>query len=201
MVEGERTLLFSGNYPNWELGDPFAMIEDIPAALRRRVLVDNALAVYGERLLLAAQRAETRPSGGRPVPGRAHGVASPRRFVLGDGVDDGEACGRARRGHPAGRAEGRAGGRARGRHLQPGGHVLRAQECLRAPGLAGLPRAHRRHHPALGGLRVQVSASRGRSCAAPGTSGSTTSPPANRSSIRRSRSSATRSRWWTATSS
>ena len=51
MVEGERTLLFSSNYPNWELGDPFAMIEDIPAALRRRVLVDNALAVYGERLL------------------------------------------------------------------------------------------------------------------------------------------------------
>jgi predicted TIM-barrel fold metal-dependent hydrolase len=51
MVEGERTLLFSSNYPNWELGDPFAMIEALPAALRRRVLVDNALAVYGERLL------------------------------------------------------------------------------------------------------------------------------------------------------
>ena len=51
MVEGERTLLFSSNYPNWELGDPFAMIEEIPAALRRRVLVENALAVYGERLL------------------------------------------------------------------------------------------------------------------------------------------------------
>jgi predicted TIM-barrel fold metal-dependent hydrolase len=51
MVEGERTLLFSGNYPNWELGDPFAMIDGLPAALRRRVLVENALAVYGERLL------------------------------------------------------------------------------------------------------------------------------------------------------
>jgi predicted TIM-barrel fold metal-dependent hydrolase len=51
MVEGERTLLFSSNYPNWELGDPFAMIEALPSALRRRVLVDNALAVYGERLL------------------------------------------------------------------------------------------------------------------------------------------------------
>ena len=36
---------------DWELGDPFAMIADIPAALRRRVLVENALAVYGERLL------------------------------------------------------------------------------------------------------------------------------------------------------
>jgi predicted TIM-barrel fold metal-dependent hydrolase len=52
MIEGERTLLFSGNYPNWELGDPFEMIEGLPAALRRRVLADNALAVYGaERLL------------------------------------------------------------------------------------------------------------------------------------------------------
>ena len=51
MVEGERTLLFSGNYPNWELGDPFTMIEDLPAALRRRVMVENALAVYGDRLL------------------------------------------------------------------------------------------------------------------------------------------------------
>lgn len=51
MVEGERTLLFAGNYPNWELGDPFEMIEGLPAALRSRVLAENALAVYGERLL------------------------------------------------------------------------------------------------------------------------------------------------------
>jgi predicted TIM-barrel fold metal-dependent hydrolase len=51
MVEAERTLLFSGNYPNWEYGDPFEMIRDIPDSMRRRVLVENALAVYGERLL------------------------------------------------------------------------------------------------------------------------------------------------------
>jgi predicted TIM-barrel fold metal-dependent hydrolase len=50
MVDGKRTLLFSSNYPHWELGDPFAMIEGLPAPLRRRVLVENALAVYGERL-------------------------------------------------------------------------------------------------------------------------------------------------------
>ena len=50
MIEADRTLLFSSNYPNWELGDPFAMIDDVPAGLRRRVLVENALAVYGERL-------------------------------------------------------------------------------------------------------------------------------------------------------
>jgi predicted TIM-barrel fold metal-dependent hydrolase len=52
MVEAERTLLFSSNYPHWEYGDPFDMIRDIPDAMRRRVLVENALAVYGERLLV-----------------------------------------------------------------------------------------------------------------------------------------------------
>jgi predicted TIM-barrel fold metal-dependent hydrolase len=51
MVEGQRTLLFSGNYPNWELGDPFEMIESVPLALRKRVLAENATALYGERLL------------------------------------------------------------------------------------------------------------------------------------------------------
>jgi predicted TIM-barrel fold metal-dependent hydrolase len=51
IVAGERTLLFSSNYPNWELGDPFDMIAGLSATLRRRVLVENALAVYGERLL------------------------------------------------------------------------------------------------------------------------------------------------------
>jgi predicted TIM-barrel fold metal-dependent hydrolase len=56
MVQAERTLLFSSNYPNWEYGDPFAMIADVPEAIRRRVLVDNALAVYGDRLLAPNRR-------------------------------------------------------------------------------------------------------------------------------------------------
>jgi predicted TIM-barrel fold metal-dependent hydrolase len=55
MVEAERTLLFSSNYPNWEYGDPFAMIDDIPETMRRRVLVENALAMYGERLTSPAR--------------------------------------------------------------------------------------------------------------------------------------------------
>jgi predicted TIM-barrel fold metal-dependent hydrolase len=53
IVEAERTLLFAGNYPNWELGDPRQMIQDLPEALRRPVLVDNACAVYGDRLFAA----------------------------------------------------------------------------------------------------------------------------------------------------
>jgi predicted TIM-barrel fold metal-dependent hydrolase len=51
MVQAERTLLFAGNYPDWDHGDPWEMLADLPQALRRRVMVENALAVYGERLL------------------------------------------------------------------------------------------------------------------------------------------------------
>lgn len=50
MIEAERTLLFSSNYPYWLYGDPFAMVAAIPAPLRRRVMVENALALYGDRL-------------------------------------------------------------------------------------------------------------------------------------------------------
>jgi len=50
MIEADRTLLFSSSYPNQEFGDPFEMIGDLPESLRPRVLVDNALAVYGQRL-------------------------------------------------------------------------------------------------------------------------------------------------------
>jgi predicted TIM-barrel fold metal-dependent hydrolase len=51
MVRADRTLLFSGNYPSQEYGDPFEMIADFPDDLRRRVLVENALELYGQRLL------------------------------------------------------------------------------------------------------------------------------------------------------
>jgi predicted TIM-barrel fold metal-dependent hydrolase len=51
MVRAERTLLFSSNYPSWEYGDPFAMLDELPDQIRSAVLVDNALALYGDRLL------------------------------------------------------------------------------------------------------------------------------------------------------
>jgi predicted TIM-barrel fold metal-dependent hydrolase len=51
MVQAERTLLFSGGYPDWDHGDPFAMLDDLPEAIRPRVMAENALAVFGERLL------------------------------------------------------------------------------------------------------------------------------------------------------
>lgn len=51
MIQGDQRLLFSSNYPNWEYGDPDEMIRDIPEDIRRRVMVENALDLYGERLL------------------------------------------------------------------------------------------------------------------------------------------------------
>lgn len=59
MIEAERTLLFASNYPHWELGDPFAMLDELPQTLRRRILVENALALYGERLLRPNRSADT----------------------------------------------------------------------------------------------------------------------------------------------
>ncbi|MBA2519738.1 MAG: amidohydrolase [Chloroflexia bacterium] len=50
LVGAERTLLFGSAYPDWEFGDPFAMLADMPDDLRTRVLADNARSVYSERL-------------------------------------------------------------------------------------------------------------------------------------------------------
>ncbi len=51
MIEAPRTLLFSGNFPHWEFGSPFDMVQELPVGLHRRVFVESALEVYGERLL------------------------------------------------------------------------------------------------------------------------------------------------------
>jgi predicted TIM-barrel fold metal-dependent hydrolase len=51
MIDGQRRLLFSSSFPNWALGDPFDMIRDVPESMKRQVMVENALAVYGDRLL------------------------------------------------------------------------------------------------------------------------------------------------------
>lgn len=51
MIDGEHKLLFSSRYPDWALGDPFEMLRDMPESIRPRIQWDNALSVYGERLL------------------------------------------------------------------------------------------------------------------------------------------------------
>jgi uncharacterized protein len=51
LVQAEKTVLFSTNFPNWEYGDPLEMLASVPERYRRRIMVENALEVYGERLL------------------------------------------------------------------------------------------------------------------------------------------------------
>jgi predicted TIM-barrel fold metal-dependent hydrolase len=51
MIHGDRTVLFSSNYPFQEFGDPVEMLSGMPERYRRRVMVENALDLYGERLL------------------------------------------------------------------------------------------------------------------------------------------------------
>jgi len=51
MIEAERTLLYSSDYPHWDFDNPQQAFKDVPPALRRRIFVDNALALYGDRLL------------------------------------------------------------------------------------------------------------------------------------------------------
>lgn len=51
MIEAERTLLFGSAFPDWDDGDPFEMVRECPAELQPRIFTENAIALYGERLL------------------------------------------------------------------------------------------------------------------------------------------------------
>jgi len=46
----ERTLMFSSDYPHWDFDDPRYALTAIPAEIRRRVMVENAVETYGSRL-------------------------------------------------------------------------------------------------------------------------------------------------------
>jgi predicted TIM-barrel fold metal-dependent hydrolase len=54
MIEAERTLLYASDYPHWDFDNPLVAFKDVPSALRRRIFVDNALDLYGDRLLAAS---------------------------------------------------------------------------------------------------------------------------------------------------
>jgi predicted TIM-barrel fold metal-dependent hydrolase len=46
MIDAERTLLFSTDYPHWDTEYPGRVLAPLPADLRRRLLIDNALETY-----------------------------------------------------------------------------------------------------------------------------------------------------------
>ena len=51
MVEAERTLLFSSDFPHWDFDNPQQAFKRVPLDLRRRIFVENAIDLYGSRLL------------------------------------------------------------------------------------------------------------------------------------------------------
>ncbi len=50
IVQAERTLLFSSDYPHWDFDNPMRALSQLPAATRQRVQVANAIELYGGRL-------------------------------------------------------------------------------------------------------------------------------------------------------
>ena len=50
IAQAERTLMFSSDYPHWDFDDPRHALTALPAEIRQRVRVDNAVETYGERL-------------------------------------------------------------------------------------------------------------------------------------------------------
>jgi uncharacterized protein len=50
IVQAERTLMFSSDYPHWDFDSPRHALTSLPAGIRRRVRVDNAVETFGPRL-------------------------------------------------------------------------------------------------------------------------------------------------------
>ena len=50
IAQADRSLMFSSDYPHWDFDDPRHALTALPAEIRQRVKVDNALETYGARL-------------------------------------------------------------------------------------------------------------------------------------------------------
>ena len=55
-MHAEQTLLFTSDYPHWDMDSPATVFTKIDGALRQRILRDNAIETFGPRLA-APQRA------------------------------------------------------------------------------------------------------------------------------------------------
>lgn len=50
MVRADRTILFSSDYPHWDFDDPQRALSTMSPDLRRQIMLDGPLEVYGDRI-------------------------------------------------------------------------------------------------------------------------------------------------------
>lgn len=50
IIQADRTLLFSSDYPHWDFDDPYRALDALPLDMRRRICVENASELYTDRL-------------------------------------------------------------------------------------------------------------------------------------------------------
>lgn len=55
MIEADRTVIFASDYPHWDFDNPLVSLSSLPPAMRRRIMVENVVDLYGERLLVPNQ--------------------------------------------------------------------------------------------------------------------------------------------------
>lgn len=51
MIDAWHTVLYATDYPHWDFDNPAIALKDVPAEMRERIFVGNALDLYGDRLL------------------------------------------------------------------------------------------------------------------------------------------------------
>ena len=51
MMHAEKTVVFASDYPHWDFDNPLMAFNFFPAELKRRIFVENAVELYGPRLL------------------------------------------------------------------------------------------------------------------------------------------------------
>jgi predicted TIM-barrel fold metal-dependent hydrolase len=56
MLRAEKTAVFASDYPHWDFDNPLLAFAHFPPDLKRRIFVDNALEMYGPRLLAPNRR-------------------------------------------------------------------------------------------------------------------------------------------------
>jgi predicted TIM-barrel fold metal-dependent hydrolase len=57
MMRAEKTVVFASDYPHWDFDNPLTAFTFFPAELKRRIFVENAVELYGSRLLEPNRRA------------------------------------------------------------------------------------------------------------------------------------------------